>query len=475
MTQKQGPIIHAFSRRVKRNHQVQMLYPLTSVRASADTTPIHVQTLPYEIPEEMFSPHVVEICFQRGESVTKPTPQVANSSFMSAKSRNAAFTNFTGESRAGGKEKRKTNRYPRRPFYEVSPERKCARATPHQPTSITVQHLLSSSRETSAERTFAQGSGYLETPARSPDPAKRRQEPATPAPFRDHFADWADLEGIDWEPLLEVSSPPEKFTVPPVFGACRNLPSSPSRPSSIDPQELSHVGVVENEAWDLRSIVDMASRGLGHSFEEGEKHENVGLLLQDQLQAELSHWDEGGSSKKQLKRARSPEVAKPNKGRRKKRLDRARMPDTAEPDEEKAADELEGEAGDDTQSRGVPAKFMAERTGLGGTQLLVKWKSYPNEKDWTWELESELLESVPELVEAWKKQKREGGDAAGALLENLVEKILGKRKLKGLPHYLVKWEGFADAKDRTWEPCDRLAVDVPDIVAAYESKKKSKR
>lgn len=52
-----------------------------------------------------------------------------------------------------------------------------------------------------------------------------------------------------------------------------------------------------------------------------------------------------------------------------------------------------------------------------------------------------------------------------------VEKILDKRPIKGQQCYLVKWEYFEDPKDRTWEYCKSLAIDVPDIVAAYESER----
>ncbi|CAL3964629.1 unnamed protein product [Diplocarpon coronariae] len=459
--------------------------------------PAQFENLPYEIREETStvardtaqSPQVVEICFKRGEGVTKPTPQVANSSSTSPTKHNAGSAKTAERPRTGKKEKLKTYRYPHLPSYKASPRRKCARAIPSQPTSITIQPRPSS-REISSETIPSKSPEYLETTSRSPYRAKRPQELATPAPLRDHFADWADLEGIDWEPLLEVSSPPEKFTVPPVFEPCDELPSSPSRPSFIDLQKFFHINAVENEAWDLNNTLDTASRGLGHISKQGQKDGDVKLLLQEQSQTDLSNRFEGDGSKQRSKRApkvakpdkslgrkrskRAPKVAKLNKGHSKKRSKRARSPDTADPDGERTVQELEPEAGEDPQSHGVPAEFMAQRVGIGGRQLLVKWKSYPEEKDWTWELESELLESFPDLVGAWKKRKREGEDETGAPLEYVVEKILGKRKRKGLPHYLVKWEGYADAKDRTWEPCDRLAVDVPEIVAAYESKKSKK-
>ncbi|KAL2074872.1 hypothetical protein VTL71DRAFT_8651 [Oculimacula yallundae] len=124
------------------------------------------------------------------------------------------------------------------------------------------------------------------------------------------------------------------------------------------------------------------------------------------------------------------------------------------------------------ESSGVPARIRAERKAGNQVQLLVQWKSYPDEKDWTWELESELKESVPQMVKAWKSKKSKGETEAEGVIEHTVEKIISKKMYKGVAHYLVKWEGYEKVEDRTWEPCERLAIDVPEIVEAYESRGK---
>jgi hypothetical protein len=56
-----------------------------------------------------------------------------------------------------------------------------------------------------------------------------------------------------------------------------------------------------------------------------------------------------------------------------------------------------------------------------------------------------------------------------------VETILGKRKIKGEWHYLVKWKGFSKDEAESLEPCEKLAVDVPELVEAFENRKLKKR
>ena len=121
-------------------------------------------------------------------------------------------------------------------------------------------------------------------------------------------------------------------------------------------------------------------------------------------------------------------------------------------------------------------RFIAERETEEGTELLVQWKHYPEEKDWTWERESSLERDVPDLVTTWKlKRTSDAGDDedehAAITVDSIVEKILKKKRLKGVDHYLVVWEGYPLVKDRTWEPCERLSVDVPHIVEGFESKR----
>jgi hypothetical protein len=118
-----------------------------------------------------------------------------------------------------------------------------------------------------------------------------------------------------------------------------------------------------------------------------------------------------------------------------------------------------------------PERIVAERkTEEGVIEILIQWLGWPEEKDWTWEVEKTLEQSVPDLVASWRESKVQKEEPVS--VEYIVEKILGKRKFKGVPHYLVAWKGFPLVKDRTWEPCQRLEVDVPHLVDAFEMKKK---
>jgi hypothetical protein len=123
----------------------------------------------------------------------------------------------------------------------------------------------------------------------------------------------------------------------------------------------------------------------------------------------------------------------------------------------------------------TPKQFMAERKTSEGLQFLVQWRDYLEEKDWTWETEAAMIESAPDMVTAWlAKSELEVEDEDPITVDYIVEKILGRRKFKGVPHYLVKWKGFEEVKDRTWEPCERLSIDVPLLVEAFEEKKRKK-
>merc|ERR1712029_831640 len=48
-----------------------------------------------------------------------------------------------------------------------------------------------------------------------------------------------------------------------------------------------------------------------------------------------------------------------------------------------------------------------------------------------------------------------------------VEKIISKRARKGKVEYLVKWKGWEDPDDNTWEPINNL--DCKDLIDEYEA------
>jgi len=53
-----------------------------------------------------------------------------------------------------------------------------------------------------------------------------------------------------------------------------------------------------------------------------------------------------------------------------------------------------------------------------------------------------------------------------------VEKILDKRTKKGKTEYLIKWKGYEDEAENTWEPIDNL--DCEDKIQDFEKKQKDK-
>jgi hypothetical protein len=126
-----------------------------------------------------------------------------------------------------------------------------------------------------------------------------------------------------------------------------------------------------------------------------------------------------------------------------------------------------------TEEEYEPERIIAERKSEQGTiQLLIQWVGYPKEKDFTWEDAKALEQSVPEFITSWRATKAQGKEKQQVNIEYTVEKILGKRKFKGIPHYLVAWKGFPLVGDRTWEPCLRLGVDVPELMEGFEMKRR---
>ncbi|KAL4107056.1 hypothetical protein PRIC1_005091 [Phytophthora ramorum] len=68
-----------------------------------------------------------------------------------------------------------------------------------------------------------------------------------------------------------------------------------------------------------------------------------------------------------------------------------------------------------------------------------------------------------------KKGTSERGATGGGMEFYTVDHIVNHRMLSGKRQYLVRWESYDESED-TWENADKLRVDVPDIVNAYEEK-----
>lgn len=168
------------------------------------------------------------------------------------------------------------------------------------------------------------------------------------------------------------------------------------------------------------------------------------------------------------------QMSSPTPARRSRRvepeLDDDEEANSDDPSEDVLATEYEIEA------------FRAERQTPKGPEILVEWKEYPFKRDWTWETEESLNESVPHLVATWHSRsdlKLEEGDGSpndeGEIEIYEVERILSRRNFKGVLHYLVQWKGFPAVDDRTWEQAETLECDVPLLVEKYEIQKGRRR
>jgi len=137
-------------------------------------------------------------------------------------------------------------------------------------------------------------------------------------------------------------------------------------------------------------------------------------------------------------------------------------------------------------------KILDHKYDDGVVQYLVKWKNWNNDEDNTWEPSDNLVgsESIIEKYEKKQKLKKKEEDESPAIKstkkkkkeeleqtedaddaddanEYEVEKIVDKRILGGVTEYLVKWKGWENEDDRTWEPEENL-VGSEKIIKKFE-------
>ena len=85
-------------------------------------------------------------------------------------------------------------------------------------------------------------------------------------------------------------------------------------------------------------------------------------------------------------------------------------------------------------------------------------------------IEKEVSNNVPE-----KKEKKKGRKSKVVEEEEYeVELIVDKRDMMGRVEYLVKWKGWEDINDRTWEPVENLEGSM-NLVEEYEKKEEEKK
>ena len=122
-------------------------------------------------------------------------------------------------------------------------------------------------------------------------------------------------------------------------------------------------------------------------------------------------------------------------------------------------------------------KILDKRTlNNGNIEYLIKWKGYNMPDDDTWEPKSNLDENIVESFEKtlMKENIRKKIVEVDSENEFVVEKLLEKRTSRnGNIEYLVKWEGYDEPEDDTWEPvCNIEKQMIVEFEKTQEKKEK---
>ena len=225
-----------------------------------------------------------------------------------------------------------------------------------------------------------------------------------------------------------------------------------------------------------------------HKILEKEKKIEAGndAVLAEPLPLETADTE---ASKKRKRVSFDPMLPPDREVKRRKFVEPKASGDSSEP----AADS-DSSGDDDGEMQWEVEKILNKRvTEEGKAEYMVKWKGWTDK--WNgWEPEEHLVGSEV-LVKAFedkvevaaeKKKKREMqakdgndgdlDDGSGSDEEEWeVEKILKKRVgPEGGTEYLVKWKGWEDKKDRTWEPEEHLEGSEK-LVKSFEAKLEKKK
>merc|ERR1712013_598184 len=149
---------------------------------------------------------------------------------------------------------------------------------------------------------------------------------------------------------------------------------------------------------------------------------------------------------------------------------------------------------DEEESEYEVERIVGKRVVDGVTEYFVKWKGWENEEDQTWEPKENLVGSEKlikkyEMAESKtgktesehnfpvkdrEKKKNHEGSASQEILEvdvgeseYEVERIVDKRVVDGVTEYLVKWKGWENEEDQTWEPQENL-MGSEKLIKKYE-------
>jgi len=86
-------------------------------------------------------------------------------------------------------------------------------------------------------------------------------------------------------------------------------------------------------------------------------------------------------------------------------------------------------------------RIRGRRQIPSGIEYLVQLEGGPSEKDWTWLSEAAMKKDPPGVLEEWLADEALQMEEAVDLLYQ-PERIISRRKVKGVPHYLIKWKGY---------------------------------
>ena len=133
-------------------------------------------------------------------------------------------------------------------------------------------------------------------------------------------------------------------------------------------------------------------------------------------------------------------------------------------------------------SEGDRVRLMLEKPKtVTGEKLQGKFRA----GDIRWEIEPRTIEEViinPEQPPQYRLSgikntaftraqllpvRGESGVSRKAQTKYIVEKLTGRKIIRGRVHYRVKWQGYDDSEN-TWEPRKQLLEDVPALVKAFE-------
>lgn len=172
--------------------------------------------------------------------------------------------------------------------------------------------------------------------------------------------------------------------------------------------------------------------------------------------------------------------------------------DNDDDDNAEQAEEENGEVQDDDNNMQeakddgelyFPEQILAQRGFATTLQYLIQWQGYPNPSQHTWEHASNMEQVAPTLVQAWQdarqshtKQTSQGKttarDTSPVPSYNetyIVEAVMAKRSVKNTTQYLIKWLGYDDERDQTWEPSTTMRVDIPTMIEAFEQRARQRK